>query len=207
MERGEYTERLRALLNEGAEYGLEEISLDGTDTVNLNKLIDEAYPMAWAEIPVWDKEGVMVSDVTPTALDECGPNSQVGYIDLPSDYHSFVSLKMEGWRIPVTTLVTRESSVGRMQGFLFGRGNPSRPVGVLEYAEDAGKWRIYYYSIAPNREHKLQSLRIIKKPSIYKIDVREESIKTLLLWHAVYIGTILNRADMVKYYTELLTRN
>lgn len=203
MERGEYIERLRALLNEGAENGLEEITLEGTDTVNIEKLIDDTYPMAWTEVPKWAKKSIAITDASPRPLEESGSNSQVGYINLPSDYYDLVSLQMRGWKIPVTSLVSRSSHQGRSQGYMFARGTPSRPVGVIEYDPTEDVWKIYYYSLPLGHRHHIQELRIIAKPDINNIDVKDDFINLLLIQHAIHIGSILGRSDMVNLYIKI----
>lgn len=199
----EYIERLRTLLNEAAENGLEEISLMGTDTVNLSSIIDNTFPQAWERIPQDDLVGKSV-DITATPLAEKGKDSQVGYINLPADYHKLTYLKMSGWKIPVTITYGRSSEIGIMQGFTFARGSSSRPVAIVENHEDG--WRLYYYTLPLGREHKVERFSYASQPSIDNINVKDSAITTLLNYHALYVSIALDRTSMIKYFTELINQ-
>ena len=99
MTKAEYIESLRSLLNEAAENGLSEISLQGTDTVSLDKLIEDSYRMAWDNLPLSARVSVDgATNIVPQLCEDDGPNSQVGYIELPSDYHTLVAFRMDGWK-------------------------------------------------------------------------------------------------------------
>ena len=207
MTKAEYIESLRSLLNEAAENGLSEISLQGTDTVSLNKLIEDSYRMAWDNLPLSARVSVDgATDIVPQLCEDDGPNSQVGYIELPSDYHTLVALKMDGWKNPVVIAYSRESEVGRLQGYTYARGNGARPVCIIEHSPSTEGWRLYYYSVPWGMAHLVKEFRYLKTPDINnpEMDVREGYIELMLLHHAMYIGIILNRDEVVKYFAELI---
>ena len=199
----EYIEKLRVMLNEASENGLEEISLIGTDAVNLSSIIENTYSQAWERLSQDDLEGKSV-DIAATPLAEEGQDSQVGYINLPADYHKLTYLKMKGWKIPVTTTYGRSSEIGIMQGYTFARGNSSRPIAIVESSKNG--WKLYYYTLPLGAEHVVDNFSYVSQPSIDDINVKASAITTLLTWHALYVSIALDRASMIKYFTELINQ-
>ena len=57
----------------------------------------------------------------------------VGLLSLPDDFLRLISLKMNGWKRPIQTLVGEDSAEAHKQQNKFLRGTPDHPVGVLTH--------------------------------------------------------------------------
>lgn len=144
-----------------------------TDTLDLyiNALLDESATQLHQIAPI-DFVNGKICLTSPTETD---PDDGTGYIELPSDFLRFKSLRMLGWLRDCTSLIRPSDPKYKKQGNTITRGGKAKPVCALSerIISETLKKVVEYYSLDIGDSH------IVSK-FIYIANVAAENVQANL---------------------------
>ncbi len=110
-------------------FAIYQVEREDTDVADLliERAVDKWYDELLASAPL---RLLQVKDITAQVTARVGDDGSVN-ISLPDDFVRLVSVKMESWRVPATSLTDPDSFVGKMQLSPYIRGKSHSPVAMM----------------------------------------------------------------------------
>lgn len=175
----------------------------GADTAHVEKHIESVFPDAWRQaVKILPKHYFSIKDFSanPHTADIY---SGTGHVELPDDFYSLYSFRMEGWRTAASVFYTEDDYMARLQANEYTRGSAVRPVCIQRTkAIEASNGTIVikkileYYSLPKGRDHVLEEALYI--PHINGINELEK-IGDLLIIPLAYLCAALVYNIFEKY--------
>ena len=91
---------------------------------------------------------VLLDGIRTDSMPQCSVSDGVGTFKAPAGFMRLVSLRFNGWDIPVQTLVNEDSVEYRKQKNKFLRGTPRHPVAAITHASLDSGFVIEAYTVA-----------------------------------------------------------
>jgi hypothetical protein len=144
-----------------------------TDTLDLyiNALLDESATLLHQVAPI----DFIVGKICTTAPVKTDPEDGTGYIELPTDYLRFKSLRMTGWLRDCVELIRPSDPKYKKQGNTVTRGGKAKPVCALSerIISSTLKKVVEYYSLDIGDSH-------LASKFIYIANVTAENVQANL---------------------------
>lgn len=150
-----------------------------TDTLDLyiNALLDESATLLHQIAPIDFING----KVCTTAPVKTDPDDGTGYIELPTDYLRFKSLRLEGWLRDCIELIRPSDPKYKKQGNTVTRGGKAKPVCAISERIIDGTLKkvIEYYSLNIGDEHTVSKFIYIANVAAENV---QSNLQTALTW-------------------------